>query len=165
MSLVPYRLPDNQNKDLSWPLPVPANIVQFQLNAMYRLPLWELVYHDCVVSTWWWGDYNNRIPALWDRSDLFNMLYGSMPMFRFTRAFWEENKEHFVRSYKHVCGVSHAVGYSEMTDHRALSKDWQVQQTEFANGVTVTVNFGSSPFTLSSGQTVVAGGFVVKAGA
>ncbi len=36
----------------------------------YRLLLWELVYHDCVVAQWYWGDYNNKLPAVWDRRDL-----------------------------------------------------------------------------------------------
>jgi Glycosyl hydrolases related to GH101 family, GH129 len=47
----------------------------------YRLLLWELVYHDCVVTQWYWGDYNNKLPAVWDRRDLYNALYGTPPMF------------------------------------------------------------------------------------
>ena len=54
--------------------------------TQYRLPLWELVYHDCVVAQWYWGDYNNKLPSLWDKRDLFNVLYGTPPMFMFTRA-------------------------------------------------------------------------------
>ena len=33
-----------------------------------------------------------------------------------------------------------------MTDHRFLTGDRDVQQTAFADGTTVTVNFGAKPY-------------------
>ena len=47
-----------------------------------------------------------------------------------------------------------AVGYAEMTDHRYLTPDRNVQQTVYANGVTITVNFGTTEFRLPSGAVV-----------
>ncbi len=72
LSLGPYRVPD-AGRDMSkiWD-EVPQRVAKFQLGHKYRLPLWELVYHDCVVAQWYWGDYNNKLPALWDKRDLFN---------------------------------------------------------------------------------------------
>ena len=43
-----------------------------------------------------------------------------------------------------------------MTDHRFLTADRTVQQTPFANGVTVTVNFGDKPFRLPDGTELAA---------
>jgi hypothetical protein len=133
---------------------VPERVAKFQLGQKYRLPLWELVYHDCVVAQWYWGDYNNKLPALWQKRDLFNILYGTAPMFMFDRKFWEQNKEHFAQSYKNICTVTRAVGYAEMTDHQFLTRDRDVQQTKFANGVTVTVNFGEKPYRLPDGKEI-----------
>ena len=48
-------------------------------------------------------------------------------------------------------GLTRAAGYSEMLSHRWLTDDHSVQRTEFANGVTVTVNFGDAPFRLKDG--------------
>ena len=85
LSLGPYRL-DDAGRDMQRIVrEVPPQIAKFQTGAFYRLPLWELVYHDCVVAQWYWGDYNNKLPAVWDRRDLFNALYGTPPMFMFTR--------------------------------------------------------------------------------
>ena len=64
---------------------VPPDLAKFQVGGKYRLPLWELVYHDCCVAYWYWGDYNNKLPALWDKRDLFNALYGTPPMYMFDR--------------------------------------------------------------------------------
>ena len=159
LSLGPYRVSDagrNMQKILT---EVPERVAKFQLGEAYRLPLWELVYHECVVAQWYWGDYNNKLPALWDKRDLFNVLYATPPMFMFNRQFWKENQARFVQSYRNTCPYVRAVGYVEMTDHRFLTPDRAVQQTTFANGGAITANFGSKPYPLSQGETLAPGTF------
>ncbi|MHC4156967.1 MAG: glycoside hydrolase, partial [Planctomycetota bacterium] len=156
LSLGPYRIPD-AGRDMGriWD-EVPERVARFQVGHKYRLPLWELVYHDCVVAQWYWGDYNNKLPAIW------NILYGTPPMFMFNRRVWKQNKDRFARSYKDVCPVARAVGYAEMTDHRFLTSDRDVQQTTFANRITITVNFGDRPFPMPDGKEVEAMGYAVS---
>jgi hypothetical protein len=162
LSLGPYRVPDaGRNMRKLWD-EVPERVAKFQVGHKYRLPLWELVYHDCVVAQWYWGDYNNKLPALWQKRDLFNILYGTAPMFMFDSQVWEQYKGRFAQSYKNICDVTRAVGYSEMTDHRFLTLDRNVQQTMFANGVTVTVNFGEKPYRLPDGKEVEPMGYHVS---
>jgi len=151
LSLGPYRVPDSGRDMMRIWDEVPERVAKFQLGHAYRLPLWELVYHDCVVAQWYWGDYNNKLPALWDKRDLFNALYGTPPMFMFNRQIWESNRDRFVASYKATCPIARATGYAEMTDHRFLAPDRSVQQTTFSNGITVTANFGDAPFRLPDG--------------
>jgi len=154
MSLGPYRIPDaGRRMGEVWD-EVPERVAKFQTGHFYRLPLWELVYHDCVVAQWYWGDYNNKLPKVWDRRDLWNALYGTPPMHMFKRRQWQEQKERFVQSYRTATTVARATGYSEMLAHRWLTDDHALQQTEFANGVTVTVNFGDQPYQLPDGTTL-----------
>ena len=161
LSIAPYRVPDSgRDMERIW-TDVPEAVAKFQMGQQYRLPLWELVYHDCVVAHWYWGDYNNKLPAIWDKRDLFNILYGTVPMFMFERPLWEKEKARFVQSYKNICPSARAAGYSEMTDHRFLTTDRNVQQTVFANGMTVTVNFGTAPYHLPDGGVVAPMGFRV----
>jgi hypothetical protein len=154
MSLGPYRVPDAGRRMSEIWTNVPEPVAKFQLGHQYRLPLWELVYHDCVVAHWYWGDYNNKLPALWDKRDLFNVLYGVPPMFMFDRNLWQSHKARFALSYRNTSPHVRRVGYQEMTDHRFLSKDRTVQQTRFANGVTITVNFGNTAYPLPDGRVV-----------
>lgn len=152
MSLGPYRVPESgRYLEKIWDDP-PERTVKYQVGEAYRLPLWELVYHDCTVAYWYWGDYNNKLPKLWRKRDLFNALYGTPPMYLFPHGAWKKQKEQFVASYKVAQPVSRLTGYSEMTNHRILTKDRTVQQTEFANGYRVTVNFGTEQFTMSDGS-------------
>ncbi|MCX7045576.1 MAG: carbohydrate binding domain-containing protein [Candidatus Sumerlaeota bacterium] len=161
MSLGPYRCPDS-GRDMQKILDeVPERVAKFQLGHRYRLPLWELVYHDCVVAQWYWGDYNNKLPALWDKRDCFNALYGAGTMFMFNRDFWNKNKDRFAHSYKNTCPIARATGYSEMTNHEFLTPDRDVQRTTFANGAAVTVNFGDKPWRAPDGKEIAAMGISV----
>ena len=162
LSLGNYRVPDSgRNIPQIW-TNVPPRVAKFQVGAAYRLPLWELVYHDCLCAHWYWGDYNNKLPSLWDKRDLFNVLYGTMGMYIFNAKQWEADKDRFVRSYRVTSPVARKTGYSEMLDHRILSADRLVQRTTFADGTVVTVNFGDTPFALPEGGTLAAGGHLVR---
>jgi hypothetical protein len=146
LSLGPYRVPEAGRRMARIWDEVPERVAKFQVGERYRLPLWELVYHDCVFAQWYWGDYNNKLPAIWRKRDLFNALYGTPPMFMFRCDFWRRNRGRFVESYRTATPVARATAYSEMTSHEFLAPDRSVQRTRFANGVTVTVNFGEAPF-------------------
>jgi len=159
MSLVPYRIPNAGRNIGQIYADASEQVTRFQVGHQYRLPLWELVYHDCVVSHWFWGDCSNNILSIWDKRDLFNILYGTPPMFVLTSENWQQYKTRFVKSYQNVCPVVRAVGYSEMIDHRFLTQDRKVQQTVFANGITITVNFGDTCHVLADGATVLPMGF------
>jgi hypothetical protein len=156
LSLGPYRIPDAGRDMMRVWDDVPEPVAKFQTGHVYRIPLWELVYHDCVVAHWYWGDYNNKLPTLWDRRDLWNALYGTPPMFMFNRKSWEANRDRFVQSYKTTAAVARATGYAEMLSHEWLTSDHAVQRTRFANGVVVTVNFGGTLYRSPDGTNLPA---------
>jgi len=107
-----------------------------------------------VVSYWYWGDYNNKLPPVWDRRDLINALYGTPPMFMFNAEVWRKYRDRFVESYKTAATIARATGYEEMLSHRWLTDDHSVQESRFANGVVVTVNFGDKPYRMADGTTL-----------
>ena len=160
LSLCPYRVPDS-GRDICriWDCP-PKAITEVQVNEKLRLPLWELVYHDCLCAHWYWGDYPNKLPSVWDCRDRLNALYGTVPMFLLVKQQWPELKERFGRSCRLTQPIARATGFSEMTDHRVLSPDRSVQSTHFANGAEVVVNFGEKAFNLPDGR-VIGGGAIV----
>lgn len=102
LSLGPYRLPDAGRDMLDYKVPTPE-FLKFQVGHYYRIPLWELVYHDCTISMWYWEDYNNKVPEVWDRRDLFNILYATPPMYMFSQSSWRDQKNRFAQSYQAIC--------------------------------------------------------------
>lgn len=164
LSLGPYRVPDaGRAMEVLWEK-VPEPVAKFQTGHYYRVPLWELVYHDCVVAQWYWGDYNNKLPGLWDRRDLWNALYGTPPMFMLDQKKWDADRDRFVRSYRATAPIARATGYAEMLSHRWLTEDHAVQETRFAGDVRVTVNFGDRPYRMEDGTMLAALGCRVEGG-
>jgi hypothetical protein len=54
------------------------------------------------------------------------------------------------------------VGYAQMTDHRFLTDDKDVQQTTFANGIKITVNFSEKAYKLRDGNKLETMGYYVS---
>jgi hypothetical protein len=132
-SLGPYRLPDSGTDMIAYRKPTPE-FLKYQVGSFYRLPLWELVYHDCTVAQWYWGDASNKAPEVWDRRDLLNILYGTAPLVMFDKPRWKDQKARIVKSYNDVCRWTRQVGYDEMVSHEYLTADHTVQRTKFASG-------------------------------
>ena len=72
----------------------------YMLSDWYRVPLWELVYHDCVQSYWYWGDSTNCAPELIGKRDWFCELWGLPPIYSFKVSDWDELKELIIASYR-----------------------------------------------------------------
>jgi len=141
LSPVPYRNPD-AGYLLAGMAPVEATF-NYMLNPAARAPLWELVYHDCTVSYWYWGDATNTFPELWHLRNLFNALYATPPLYMILEKeeMYLEQRERIVQTDQFLKPVFEAVGFSPMTGHAFLSDDRKLQQTEFANGAKIVVNF------------------------
>lgn len=163
MSLGRYRLKE-AGYDLISVLPPQEDFLRFQLGPYYRIPLFELVYHDCVVAFWYWGDSSNRLPQFWRTRDLFNLLYGTGPLYVMDPGRWRKDKDRFVESYNTATQVSLNTGYEEMLSHTFITEDHTVQSTLFSNGTRVWVNFGDTSYTLENGEVIEPAGYVVEWG-
>ncbi|MGI5925404.1 MAG: glycoside hydrolase [Lentisphaeria bacterium] len=114
-----------------------------------RVPLWDLVFHDCISSTWYWGDTNDFLieaaPEVTPRKDALNVLLASMSTFWVNKGTWKHDRSSFLRSYFHTTKVHETLGMEEMLSHRFLSADRCLQQTDFADGSSIVVNIADEP--------------------
>ena len=110
-------------------------------NPRYRIPLWELVYHDCTVSYYYWADSTLMYPELTRVKDLFCQLYGLPPIYSMNVATWNRLKDEVAASYRRATPVARQTMFVRMTDFAYLSPDHLVQRTRFENGVEVIANF------------------------
>jgi len=117
----------------------------------YRVPLWELVFHDCVVSTWYWGDASGFLleaaPEVTPKKDAFNILYGTIPlMWANQKGAWRAARDVFLRTYRNTCKLHEVIATAEMLSHEFVTPDRAVQRTRFSDGTEVVVNFGKKPY-------------------
>ena len=124
----------------------PDKYLKYSINEYTRVPLYELVYHDAMVTSWRWEDGNHHTPEIWWKKDLFNILYGSAPLWSIDRERWEAYKNTFIQSYKNVCPWLQQIGYDEMVSHRFVTPDHLIQETIFSSGKRAVVNFGNTEY-------------------
>ncbi|MBC7720819.1 MAG: hypothetical protein H7068_02285, partial [Pedobacter sp.] len=136
----------------------PDKYLKYSINEYTRVPLYDLVYHDAIVTTWRWEDANHHAPAIWWKKDLFNILYGNAPLWNLDRETWNNFKNTFIKSYNNICPWLQTIAYDEMVSHRFITTDHKVQETIFSSGKKAVVNFGDEDF-LYEGKTILAKGF------
>jgi len=135
----------SQDAAYSWLDPVYEPGEEYELynmDATRRIPLFQLVYHNSVASTWYTGDSISKVPAYWQKKDLFTVLYGCMPLIMpKNQAHWDENEAQFLSSI-HLAGAFYeCVGNERMVTHQFISADKLIQRTLFSNGWEVIGNF------------------------
>lgn len=129
------------------------------LGHKYRAPLWELVFHDCVVSDWYpndsvdWHARTTGLPFSYQKKkDALNVLYGAVPTFcqiggadSHAGSGWFLNRADWLASYRNACKPHERLGDQEMLSHQFIAgTSSDVQQTTWADGTVITVNFGTS---------------------
>ncbi len=132
---------------------------KYSINAYTRIPLYELVYHDAVVTSWRWEDGNHHCPEIWWKKDLYNVLYGNSPLWSIDKHRFEAFKTTFIESYKNVLPWVNKVCYDEMVSHRFITEDHLVQESVFSSGRSVIVNFGDNDYT-HEGVTIKRRGYI-----
>jgi hypothetical protein len=131
----------------TWPgkFDVDEEYKQINLNERVRAPLWDLVFHDSVVSTWRWNFTPDRYSdsKWWTKHDLMYMIGGDMPIFMVNRSHLEANGDRIAQSYRDVSEWNARIGWDELVNHRALTPDRSVQESQFSSGWAIAVNFSS----------------------
>ncbi|MET8313116.1 glycoside hydrolase [Rhodococcus erythropolis] len=113
----------------------------------YRVPLYETVLHDSVVSTDRWELSFNKLPAEQTDRTLLAMLYNTPLNYTLNAQIIAEEGPRMATMQKFFATLQEAAGTEPMTDFQWLSDDRMVQQTNFGEGkLLVTANFGDSTF-------------------
>ena len=146
--------PKSKDEELGNPwghkLPPFAQYEKLGIGHEFRIPLWELVFHDCIVSTWYWGDASDWLldaaPEVTPKKDAFNILYGTIPLLWANGAgAWVKDRSVFLRTYRTTCKLHEQIAGEEMLTHEFVTADRALQRTIFSSGTVVVVNFGVEP--------------------
>ena len=117
------------------------------------IPLWSLVFHDCVMNARYIDATNvKENGSYW----LTDMLWGYVILFRGPKtADWSSQIELFKSSLMADEWFGQ-IATAEMVNHEFLSDDFEVERTTFSNGKSITINFSKEDKTVN--------GLLLKAG-
>jgi len=118
------------------------------------IPLWPLVFHDAAFCTRYGGvSRNNEHPGY-----LEDMLWGYLAHFGIDPD-WKE--EELFKSLSQVDEWHERIGTAEMTNHRFLTADFDVEETTFSTGNKIVCNFSDNPFSYE-GKLVKAKSYLIS---
>lgn len=135
------------------------HISRHMLNPACRVPMWHLVYHDCLLTFPYWGDSTDDSLAQVADKVLFACLFGCPPLYSFAAKEFPRLKEAIVSSYRRITEVHEKVATLPMTDYRVLTEDYSLQTTVFGDRYRVVANFSEEAQTFA-GKTVPAKDFL-----
>jgi hypothetical protein len=108
------------------------------------VPLFYLVYRECVVGYWQHGtphgreDHANHVllDALNGQPSSWSLEYGQ----------WRDLKPMIVETYELLGRLHEETAHFAMTDHRIMTPDYMVQRSELEDGTSIWVNFGITSY-------------------
>ena len=117
------------------------------------VPLFNLVYHDCVIIPWMMEKHENEDYMLYalinggapyfDRNGAYDGTDGA---FGAGSDFTEEEQK---KRCEQVASLHEHVAYSELVSHRILDKTGLCQQSTFADGTCVEVDFSKGTYKIT----------------
>lgn len=155
-----YSWPAGYLRDIASREEIDERYLKYGIDPAYRVPMFELVFHDCVVDYWYWGDTNDYLhkfaPEITDRKTALNVLYGTPPMMWVNEhgLRWSEPEERqlMIEIYQQTCKLHEVIADQEMVSHEFLTPDRKVQRSTFADGTVCTVNFGDPAYKITAGE-------------
>ena len=122
-------------------VPLKPEYEYFYYDPRFRLPLYETVFHDSVVTTHWWGNGSLKFTTAAETVELTELLYMVAPMYHLNLDEFRKQQGKLKRHYDYFSPLHREVGFSRMTDFGWLSEDRLVQRTIFDDRVELVANF------------------------
>jgi hypothetical protein len=127
-------------------VPLKEKYYHFYFDPRFRLPLYEIVFHDSVVATHQWGYGSLKFKDQVDTVELLELLYNVPPLYHINLDEFKKHQERMKAHYDFFSPLHRELGLLPMTDFSWLTPDRLVQRTVFGDRVEMVANFSMEDF-------------------
>lgn len=138
--------PDYASKVLFKAYNAPDEFIRAAYNPVYRLPLYEAVFHDSIITTDHWELHELKIPAIRKTKALLQNLYNIPPNWVLDLKALQKNKKYFVDYYNFFSPLHQMAGLEALATFDWLTEDRLVQRTQFGNRLSLIANFSNKSY-------------------
>lgn len=124
----------------------PADFAKAVYDPRYRLPLYQVVFHDSLISTDRWEMSLVKFSDLVQARTLLQLLYNVPSLWSLDQKTIREHGARIKALNAFFAPLHQRIGDKPLTRFEWLTPDRLVQRTQFANEVALTANFGDKPF-------------------
>ncbi|MFB3881497.1 MAG: glycoside hydrolase [Armatimonadota bacterium] len=118
----------------------------FHFDPAFRLPLYQTVFHDSVVTTHHWHHSSLKFTDQVQTVELLELLYNVPPLYHLNSAELAEHGSRIAAHNAFFAPLHRELGLLPMTDFAWLTDDRMVQSTVFGDEVELVANFSNRPF-------------------
>ena len=115
----------------------------FYYDPRFRLPLYEIVFHDSVVTTHHWQNASFKFKNMIDTIALTELLYMVPPMYHLNLDVLAQHQNAIRKHYLFFSPLHRKTGFIRMNDFTWLSPDRLLQRTAFDNRLEMIANFSN----------------------
>jgi hypothetical protein len=108
----------------------------------YRLPLYQVAFHDSVVTTHHWGNPSLKYKDQLATVALLEQLYNVPPLYHFNMRVFLKQRERVLAHYRFFSPLHRRLAFQPMTGFEWVTSDRLVQKTTFGDGTEIFANFG-----------------------
>ena len=141
-------------------VPLKSNYLYLYYDPRFRLPLYQIVFHDSVITTNHWLSGSLKFENAIETLALLELLYNVPPLYHLNMAEFTKHKAWIKQHYAFFSPLHREIGGQTMTGFEWLNDNRQVQHTEFGDMVEIFANFGMDTFehedVMIPGKSVVA---------
>lgn len=141
------------------PAALPDGLTKAMFDPVYRIPLYQAVLHDSVVSTDRWELDAYKVDGAHRDRTLLAMLYNSPTNYAWDVRSFRDHAVELADVSRFFAAIQEVGGTERLTGFRVLDAAGQVQQVTYEGGLVLTANFGTEP-----GEGVGAGCIVARGG-
>lgn len=123
------------------PVHVDADFQKAKYDPVYRLPLYQAVFHGSVVATDRWELSYLKFPELVQTRALIELLYNVPSIWSLDLRELKEHGKRLAAYYRFFSSVHRRAGSKPLNSFRWLTSDKTVQETIFGDDLTMTANF------------------------
>ena len=127
-------------------VPLKPNYLYHYYDPRFRLPLYQIVFHDSVITTHHWGSGSLKFENAIGTLALLELLYNVPPLYHLNIEEFSKHKSWIKKYYAFFSPLHRQIGGQAMTDFEWLSEDKLVQRTEFGDTVELFANFRVDAF-------------------
>jgi len=132
--------PPNGPKVFVKQVPMKEQYQYFYYDPRFRLPLYEIVFHDSVATTHQWANGSLKYSNVLDTVALTELLYMVPPLYHMNLDEFDRYREIMKRHYAFFSPLHRKAGFAQMTDFNWLSTDRMLQRAVFNNRLELIAN-------------------------
>jgi hypothetical protein len=140
-----HSFPADEPEQWFLPVPLKEQYVHLYSDPRFRLPLYEAVFHDSVITTCHYASSSLKFSNIAETGALTEILYQVAPMYHLNVSYFEKIKEK-IKNHIRVFEKTHLYSRNyALEEFEYLSEDRRVQKTRFGD-LELIANFRKTDF-------------------